>query len=144
MSITYKFIKRNIQITQDIEGYSNVICKIFWSFEFTNGEASSEGSGVTLLDTSDLTSFTDIEDVTDAQLEAWVKSISFPTSWDNYKAFHAQRLHNLSTGYSTETYFDDGTGATLMDSSICDIERREQLLEQLRSNLITLGVIKDA
>lgn len=60
-----------VQVYENKEGYANVVGLVRWAVEFQRGGFVSRAGIETLLDTSDLSGFTPIEQVTREQALAW-------------------------------------------------------------------------
>lgn len=72
MSINHTFKAHSLRAMPSHNGQQNVVTLVGWSFRFTKGEFESFAAGESTLDTSDLTDFTPLEQITLAQLEQWV------------------------------------------------------------------------
>ena len=100
MAITTEFNKMRIIVTNDIDGYANVVTRLFWYFEFTDTETgkSVTNRGETTFDVSDLSGFVDVDSITDAQYEEWVMAKLTEggdpddNGWTNMLAHNTERL----------------------------------------------------
>jgi len=81
MSISYEWDVNTVDVYPTDEGHSNVIYNVHWRLNATDTQVDSEGNpytasvyGTQVLDTSDLSNFTDFESVTSSQVQGWVES----------------------------------------------------------------------
>jgi len=81
MSISYEWNVNTVDVYPTDEGHSNVIYNVHWRLNATDTEVDAEGNpytasvyGTQVLDTSDLSNFTDFESVTSSQVQGWVES----------------------------------------------------------------------
>jgi len=81
MSISYTWDVNTVDVYPTEEGHSNVIYNVHWRLNATDTEVDAEGNpytasvyGTQVLDTSDLSNFTDFDSVTSSQVQGWVES----------------------------------------------------------------------
>jgi len=81
MSISYEWNVNTVDVYPTDEGHSNVIYNVHWRLNATDTEVDAEGNpytasvyGTQALDTSDLSNFTDFDNVTSSQVQGWVES----------------------------------------------------------------------
>jgi hypothetical protein len=80
MSISYEWNVNTVDVYPTDEGHSNVIYNVHWRLNATDTEVDAEGNpytasvyGTQVLDTSDLSNFTDFDSVTSSQVQGWVE-----------------------------------------------------------------------
>ena len=81
MSISYEWNVNTVDVYPTDEGHSDVIYLVHWRLNATDTEVDAEGNpytasvyGTQVLDTSDLSNFTDFDSVTSSQVQGWVES----------------------------------------------------------------------
>jgi hypothetical protein len=81
MSISYEWNVNTVDVYPTDEGHSNVIYNVHWRLNATDTQVDAEGNpytasvyGTQVLDTSDLSNFTDFDSVTSSQVQGWVES----------------------------------------------------------------------
>ena len=81
MSISYEWDVNTVDVYPTDEGHSNVIYNVHWRLNAIDTQVDAEGNpyvasayGTQVLDTSDLSNFTDFDSVTAAQVQGWVES----------------------------------------------------------------------
>jgi len=81
MSISYEWNVNTVDVYPAEEGHSNVIYNVHWRLNATDTQVDAEGNpytasvyGTQALDTSDLSNFTDFDNVTSSQVQGWVES----------------------------------------------------------------------
>ena len=81
MSISYEWNVNTVDVYPTDEGHSNVIYNVHWRLNATDTEVDAEGNpytasvyGTQVLDTSDLSDFTDFDSVTSSQVQGWTES----------------------------------------------------------------------
>ena len=81
MAISYEWDVNTVDVYPTDEGHSNVIYNVHWRLNATDTQVDAEGNpytasvyGTQVLDTSDLSNFTDFDSVTAAQVQGWVES----------------------------------------------------------------------
>jgi len=81
MSISYEWNVNTVDVYPTDEGHSNVIYNVHWRLNATDTQVDAEGNpytasvyGTQVLDTSDLSNFTDFDSVTAAQVQGWTES----------------------------------------------------------------------
>ena len=81
MAISYTWDVNTVDVYPTDEGHSNVIYNVHWRLNATDTQVDAEGNpytasvyGTQVLDTSDLSNFTDFESVTSSQVQGWVES----------------------------------------------------------------------
>ena len=81
MAISYEWNVNTVDVYPTDEGHSNVIYNVHWRLNATDTEVDAEGNpytasvyGTQVLDTSDLSNFTDFDSVTSSQVQGWVES----------------------------------------------------------------------
>jgi hypothetical protein len=81
MSISYTWDVNTVDVYPTEEGHSNVIYNVHWRLNATDTQVDAEGNpytasvyGTQVLDTSDLSDFTDFDNVTSSQVQGWVES----------------------------------------------------------------------
>ena len=79
MSISYEWNVNTVDVYPSEEGHSNVIYLVHWRLNATDTEVDAEGNpyvasvyGTQSLDTSDLSNFTNFDNVTSSQVQGWV------------------------------------------------------------------------
>ena len=80
MSISYTWDVNTVDVYPTDEGHSNVIYNVHWRLNATDTQVDAEGNpytasvyGTQVLDTSDLSNFTDFDSVTSSQVQGWVE-----------------------------------------------------------------------
>jgi len=81
MAISYTWDVNTVDVYPTDEGHSNVIYNVHWRLNATDTQVDAEGNpytasvyGTQALDTSDLSNFTDFDNVTSSQVQGWVES----------------------------------------------------------------------
>jgi len=81
MAISYEWNVNTVDVYPTDEGHSNVIYNVHWRLNATDTQVDAEGNpytasvyGTQVLDTSDLSNFTDFDNVTSSQVQGWVES----------------------------------------------------------------------
>jgi hypothetical protein len=81
MAISYEWDVNTVDVYPTDEGHSNVIYNVHWRLNATDTQVDAEGNpytasvyGTQVLDTSDLSNFTDFDSVTSSQVQGWVES----------------------------------------------------------------------
>ena len=81
MSISYEWNVNTVDVYPTDEGHSDVIYNVHWRLNATDTQVDAEGNpytasvyGTQVLDTSDLSNFTDFDSVTAAQVQGWTES----------------------------------------------------------------------
>jgi len=112
MAITHTFRKHQVLVTQDIPDHPNTICKVVWSYVFTDGTYESIGQGVTVLDAAGVIAnqaydgLLNADSATDADIENWVRS---ELDWNKYETAHTNRVNNVKSMAGSAEYFNDGS-----------------------------------
>ena len=138
MAITYEFKKRRVEVTQDFPKFPNLIVRVEWEIEFTDGTNYSSGLGVTDLDISSISDFTAIEQVTDAMLEDWVIQESFHNNWNDFVAHHEKVITDKKELPNLEVYYTNGEPSLTEGPNLEELEA--EALEKLKERLIKLGI----
>ena len=80
MSISYEWNVNTVDVYPTDEGHSDVIYNVHWRLNATDTQVDAEGNpytasvyGTQALDTSDLSNFTDFDNVTSSQVQGWVE-----------------------------------------------------------------------
>ena len=80
MSISYQWDVKTVDVYPSEGGHNNVIYLVHWRLNATDTEVDAEGNpyfasvyGTQVLDTSDLSNFTDFDSVTSSQVQGWVE-----------------------------------------------------------------------
>jgi len=80
MAISYEWNVNTVDVYPTDEGHSDVIYLVHWRLNATDTEVDAEGNpytasvyGTQVLDTSDLSNFTDFDSVTSSQVQGWVE-----------------------------------------------------------------------
>jgi len=80
MAISYTWNVNTVDVYPTDEGHSNVIYNVHWRLNATDTQVDAEGNpytasvyGTQALDTSDLSNFTDFDNVTSSQVQGWVE-----------------------------------------------------------------------
>ena len=80
MAISYTWDVNTVDVYPTDEGHSNVIYNVHWRLNATDTQVDAEGNpytasvyGTQVLDTSDLSNFTDFDSVTSSQVQGWVE-----------------------------------------------------------------------
>jgi len=81
MAISYEWNVNTVDVYPSEEGHSNVIYNVHWRLNATDTEVDARGNpyaagvyGTQSLDTSDLSNFTDFDNVTSSQVQGWVEA----------------------------------------------------------------------
>jgi len=81
MAISYEWDVNTVDVYPTDEGHSDVIYNVHWRLNATDTQVDAEGNpytasvyGTQVLDTSDLSNFTDFDNVTSSQVQGWVES----------------------------------------------------------------------
>lgn len=135
MAITYEFVKQKILVTQAIDGLDDVIYKVLWTFNFTDGKYNSSGSGETYFDMSNLDNFTETSQVTDAKLEEWIIEKSFGANWGFFVQEHEARIRKQAEEEELDVYYKDENIEEPCDCEECQDERSLELLRKLLPKL---------
>lgn len=106
--ITYTFKKLKILTNPAIVGYDNVIAKVVWQIEFTDGTSNSAGMGETEFQFSNPETFIPIEQVTDEVLEQWVIEKEGGVQFINMlKNIHAPMIEKKNKEANLVEYYVD-------------------------------------
>lgn len=80
MSISYEWDVNTVDVYPTDGGHSDVIYNVHWRLNATDTEVDAEGNpytasvyGTQVLNTSDLSNFTDFDSVTSSQVQGWVE-----------------------------------------------------------------------
>jgi hypothetical protein len=80
MSISYEWNVNTVDVYPTDEGHSDVIYNVHWRLNATDTQVDAEGNpytasvyGTQVLETSDLSNFTDFDSVTSSQVQGWVE-----------------------------------------------------------------------
>ena len=80
MAISYEWNVNTVDVYPTDEDHSNVIYNVHWRLNATDTQVDAEGNpytasvyGTQSLDTSDLSDFTDFDNVTSSQVQGWVE-----------------------------------------------------------------------
>ena len=80
MAISYTWDVNTVDVYPTDEGHSNVIYNVHWRLNATDTQVDAEGNpytasvyGTQVLNTSDLSNFTDFDSVTSSQVQGWVE-----------------------------------------------------------------------
>ena len=94
MAITYEWNVNTVDVYPSEGDESNVIYNVHWRLNATDTEVDAKGNpyvasvyGAQSLDTSDLSNFTDFDNVTSSQVQGWVEA-----------AMGAEEVQNLKDG----------------------------------------------
>ena len=94
MSISYQWNVSTVNVYPSEGGQSSVIHNVHWRLNATDTEVDAKGNpyvasvyGTQSLDTSDLSNFTDFDNVTSSQVQGWVES-----------AMGAEKVQSLKDG----------------------------------------------
>lgn len=81
MSISYQWNVNTVDVYPSEGGHNNVIYLVHWRLNATDTEVDAEGNpyvasvyGTQSLDTTDLSNFTDFDNVTSSQVQGWVEA----------------------------------------------------------------------
>ena len=81
MAISYDWDVNTVDVYPTDEGKTNVIYNVHWRLNAVDTQVDAEGNpytagvyGTQSLDTSDLSDFTDFDNVTSSQVQGWVES----------------------------------------------------------------------
>ena len=92
MSISYQWNVKTVDVYPSEEGHSNVIYNVHWRLSATDTEVDAGGNpyvasvyGTQILDTSDLSNFTDFDSVTSSQVQGWVEAAMGEEAVQNLK-----------------------------------------------------------
>jgi len=99
MSISYEWNVNTVDVYPSEEsGHNNVIYLVHWRLNATDTEVDAEGNpyvasvyGTQSLDTSDLSNFTNFDNVTSSQVQGWVEA-----------AMGAEAVQNLKDGLDAQ------------------------------------------
>jgi len=101
MSISYEWNVNTVDVYPSEEGHSNVIYLVHWRLNATDTEVDAEGNpyvasvyGTQSLDTSDLSNFTNFENVTSSQVQGWVETAMGEEEVANLKAALDSQIEN--------------------------------------------------
>ena len=80
MAISYTWDVNTVDVYPTDEGHSDVIYNVHWRLNATDTQVDAEGNpytasvyGTQVLETSDLSNFTDFDSVTSSQVQGWVE-----------------------------------------------------------------------
>lgn len=97
MAINYSWNVSNVE-TQTIESNDDVIINVHWVLkaEDDNTNITKKVIGSQKLDTSDLSNFVELDNVTESQLQGWVESAIGADEVQNYKDVLSEEIseHN--------------------------------------------------
>ena len=92
MAISYEWNVNTVDVYPSEGGESNVIYLVHWRLNATDTEVDAEGNpyvasvyGTQSLDTSDLSNFTDFDNVTSSQVQGWVEAAMGEEAVQNLK-----------------------------------------------------------
>jgi len=81
MAISYNWDVNTVDVYPTDEDHTDVIYNVHWRLNATDTQVDAEGNpytasvyGTQVLDTSDLSNFTDFDSVTSSQVQGWVES----------------------------------------------------------------------
>ena len=99
MALTTSLTRLIVTVTQDVEGYDDVIYGVEWQMTYTDPDLNRPdlkeySSGVTKfgIEPSDLSSFVAVADVTDEMLHDWVIADMPAETWEGLTTAMAARL----------------------------------------------------
>lgn len=102
-TISYTFKKIRVFTDPSIPDHENVISKVDWTVEFTDGVNKAIAGGTSNIDTSNLQNFIPAENVTDELLMQWCVG-------DNIKQlleFHSKELEKLAKESKLVLYYGE-------------------------------------
>lgn len=106
--LTYVFKKIKILTDPSITDRANVISKIYWQLIFTDNVSTSVAMGATNLNTSNLSNFTPIEQITDQMYEDWVIANQGGQRFiDQLKSIHGPIIERKSAEAKLVVYYTD-------------------------------------
>ena len=92
MSISYEWNVSTVDTYPTDEGQTDVIYNVHWRLNATDTEVDAEGNpytasvyGTQVLNTSDLSNFTDFDSVTSSQVQGWVEGAMGEEQVQTYK-----------------------------------------------------------
>ena len=98
MATTITWDCKTVDVYPTDQTYTDVVYNVHWRATGTSSELDPEGNaysatsiGTQVLNTSDITEFTPIEDLTNAEVEAWTKS-----------AMGAEQVTAIETGLDSQ------------------------------------------
>jgi hypothetical protein len=81
MAISYNWDVNTVDVYPTDEDHTDVIYNVHWRLNATDTQVDAEGNpyttsvyGTQVLDTSDLSNFTDFDSVTSSEVQGWVES----------------------------------------------------------------------
>lgn len=99
MALVTNLERQVITVTQDVDGYDNVIYSIDWMMKYTDPdlnrpdlEESSGGSTIVGHSAEELASFTPVADVTDEMIKGWVIDKMGDEAWTSLQNMMHERL----------------------------------------------------
>ena len=122
MAISYNWNINAVDVypTDEEQEQTNVIYNVHWRLNATDTEVDAEGNpytasvyGTQVLDTSDLSSFTDFDSVTPAEVQGWVEAAMGSTQVQTYKdILGANSLKRGSDAYQKLMHYGTTAAAT--------------------------------
>ena len=122
MAISYNWDINAVDIypTDEEQEQTNVIYNVHWRLNATDTEVDAEGNpytasvyGTQVLDTSDLSSFTDFDSVTPAEVQGWVEAAMGSAQVETYKdILDANSLKRGSDAYQKLMHYGEIEAAT--------------------------------
>lgn len=97
--ISYNLILKSVSVYPLLGNYENVVKRVIWNIEFFDTEypdVKSVGSVDTMLNTDDINSFIEIENLTNDDILIWALETQGDQDFINsIQSFHEERLQRL-------------------------------------------------
>ena len=110
MTITYTWDTKSVDTYPTKSGKSDVIFKVYWKLEGvddTSEKNSSSLTGVSKIDTSDLSSFTEFADLKESDTTGWVKNILSADEINSYKTIIEAEIQEKATPTVVRKYISE-------------------------------------
>lgn len=90
----------------------NVVAKVHWEMIFVDGDLLSKSGGETMLNTANLSSFTPVEQLTEAQVAGWIKDdLIANNQYDEIVRFHTDSIARARLSQSLSAWTSPLAGA---------------------------------
>ena len=110
MAITYTWDTKSVDTYPTKSGESDVIFKVYWQLKGVDDTAeknSSVKTGVSEIDTSDLSSFTEFSDVTKSDVDGWVQGLIGSDTINIYKSGIEEVIQEKATPTVVRKYIGE-------------------------------------
>ena len=110
MAITYTWDTKTVDTYPTKSGKSDVIFKVYWRLEGVDDTAEKNSSlktGAEEIDTSDLSSFTEFEDLKESDVTDWVEDILGTDKINSYKSVIEGAIQEKATPTVVRKYVSE-------------------------------------